>query len=479
MRSTRVLDRPHIVLIMTDQHRLDTLAAYGDSQCHTPHLDALAQNSVIFDRHITACPLCVPTRTALATGYYPHHSGAMINTWIPEERPYGTLKPEYTTVYERLIDAGYDLAHIGVQHITSDPPLSDRCNGATFIGGAEHNAYLADHGFQADKLWDYRAPCPEFINGQMVSDYYTSAHAGRHPLPLEHFYDTFLADHAVRAIDTATDKGPLALACNFWAPHPPLAVPQPFDTLYDPDAIDLPANVGVRYEGQPACQLINLPGFMGATVDMDGWRRAWAAYLGLVTMVDQCIGRVIEALRRNGLWDDALVIFTADHGEMLGSHRMFQKMCMYDEAIRVPMFVKPPASQPGQAGTRRSQLTSHVDLAATICDYANITADPGDGQSIQPIVVQPDRSGRDAVFCEFNGNAGRSHFQRAVITETHKYIHNAGDRPELYEMGKDPLETQNLAGQPAHADTESHLRSQLAAWMAKTDDFLEISGPSA
>jgi len=308
------------------------------------------------------------------------------------------------------------------------------------------------------KLWEYRAPTPEFINGKMTSYWYTTAHTGRHPIPLEHFYDTYMANRAVQFIERSSPDQPLALACLFWAPHPPLAVPQPYDSLYDADALELPANVGQWYDGQAAMQLTNLPGFMGATLSMAQWRRAWAAYLGLVTMVDHCIGRVIEALRQRGFWDDALVIVTADHGEMLGAHRMFQKMCMYEEAVRVPLFVKPPGCGDGGSAQRRGQLTSHVDLPATMCDYAGINWPAGDGMSLRPLIEQPDSSTRQMLFTEFNGNAGRGFFQRAAVTAEYKYIYNHGDRPELYDLKGDPLETQNLCETEGNDQVERSLR---------------------
>jgi arylsulfatase A-like enzyme len=220
---------------------------------------------------------------------------------------------------------------------------------------------------------------------------------------------------------------------------------------------------------------MNLPGFMGATVSMPQWRRAWAAYLGLVTMVDHCSGQVIAALRRRGLWDEALVIFTTDHGEMLGSHRMFQKMCMYEEALRVPFFVKAPGGRPAGLAQRRGQLTTHLDLPATVCEYAGIDwpAD-GDGTSLKQTIEQPHSPGREFVFSQFSGNAGRGMFQRAVVTATHKYIHNHGDWPELYDLVNDPLEQRNLAGGEASAVIEQSLRAALKQWMGEVGDFVKM-----
>jgi len=464
---------------MTDQHRADTLAAYGDTQCHTPNLDRLASESVIFERHYTACPLCVPTRTSIATGYWPHRSGVIINYWIPEEAKFGTLSSDYKTLYEYLEAGGYRVAQIGVQHVNPVPTLAERCPSGVFIGKEAHREYLANRGLVEPDLREYRAPCPDFVDGQIVCQWYTSPKAGRWPLAAEHFYDKFLAARMVEFIESSDPDRPLAMFCNFWAPHPPLAVPEPYFSMYDPQRIELPASVGEWYEGQPAMHLVNLPGFMGATADEQAWRRAWAAYFGLVTLVDECIGAVVDALKRRGFWDDALVIFTADHGEMLGSHRMFQKMCMYEESIRVPMFVKPPAAGQSLAGRRVSALTSHVDLTNTILDYAGLEQIPdGDGISLRGLVERGERPNRDEIFCEFNGNAGRGCFQRAIVTERYKFVYNrltTSSRPELelYDLQEDPAETRNLAGRTEVSDVQSALATKLRDWMRQTGDFLE------
>jgi choline-sulfatase len=195
----------------------------------------------------------------------------------------------------------------------------------------------------------------------------------------------------------------------------------------------------------------------------------------MVRLLDDAVARVVDALRQRGLWDDALVIFTADHGDMLGSHRLWQKMCMYEESIRVPMLVKPPG---GAARSARSQLTQHLDLAATFCDYAGAELMDGAADaSLRPIIERPDAPGRDAVFCEFNGNSGRGFQQRCVITPTHKLIYNHRWDLECYDLAADPGEKNNLCADgelstlPAPAGA---LCGQLGDWMRDTGDYIEM-----
>jgi arylsulfatase A-like enzyme len=165
---------------------------------------------------------------------------------------------------------------------------------------------------------------------------------------------------------------------------------------------------------------------------------------------------------------------------MLGCHRLFQKMCMYEAALRVPMLVKPPArgtgcSQPVFAPGVRGQLTQHLDLAATICDYAGLAVMPGSaGRSFRAVVEDPAAAGPDEVFAEFNGNSGRGFQQRAIVTPTHKYIHNHGYAPELYDLRADPAETVNLCQADASPPQANALRARLRRWMGETGDYIHM-----
>lgn len=190
------------------------------------------------------------------------------------------------------------------------------------------------------------------------------------------------------------------------------------------------------------------------------------------------MGRVITALKKKGIWEDSLVIFMQDHGEMLGSHALTQKHCHYEEAAHVPLMIKPPG---GELVGRRSQLASHIDLADTLCDYANIPRLPeSEGRSLRAVVDGLDTDWRTEVFMEYNGDWGRSTPTRAIVADTpvghFKYIYNFGDKDELYDLNADPRETCSLIGSADHQALRFDLRARLAAWMRETDDYLTIEG---
>jgi arylsulfatase A-like enzyme len=191
-----------------------------------------------------------------------------------------------------------------------------------------------------------------------------------------------------------------------------------------------------------------------------------------VRLLDDAVGRVLEALERRGFLENCLLVFTSDHGEMLGSHRLFQKMCMYEEALRVPMLVRAPGR--GGAG-RREALTQHLDLAATICDWAGVAPPATNrGSSLRGLVERSSGTGRSEVFAEFNGNSGRGFQQRALVTPDWKYIHNHGHAPELYRRADDPLEAHNLCAEEKPPAEAERLRARLAGWMGETGDYLKI-----
>jgi len=458
------MSRPHIIMLMADQLRRDVLGCYGGPFGASPTIDALAGESVVFRSHATNCPLCVPARISMVTGTWPHVNGAIVNGWDEPERPYGLCR-DVPTVYESLAEAGYRVEHVGVDHLRCEPALADRHERIRFRANpGEFARQLRDDGMAVDTSI-CRSPTIEYIAGKPVMRMYSNANTVRWPHPPERFVDSWIADHVVEVIESHDPAEPLALMGRFWSPHPPLSCPEPYFSMYDPDNLDLPETVGRWCPGQSPIHLANLPGHVSASLDIPGWRRAWAVYLGMVRLLDECIGRVIAALKARGLWDQAVVIFTCDHGEMLGSHRLYQKMCMYEEAVRVPMMVKA-----GEAPGERMQLTQHLDMAATLCDYAGAAVPAASrGRSLRPLVEDPAAAGDEEVFAEYNGNSGRSFQQRALITPTHKYIHNHGYEGELYDLVADPFEKSNLC-QEGPTPLATEMRDRLRAWMEETND---------
>jgi len=242
--------------------------------------------------------------------------------------------------------------------------------------------------------------------------------------------------------------------------------------MVDPSQVVCPPTVGRWYGGMPVMQLANIPGQLGVHATIEQWHLVWAVYLGMVAMMDKCVGKVLAALDHAGMFEDTAIAFTSDHGDMLGSHSLYQKMVLYDEVARVPMLLK----MPGQTTIRRvTELTNHLDVVATLLDIAG--AEPFEqspGKSLRPIAEGvPNHEPRPYTFAGYDGNAGRSFAHRMARNATHKLIHNVGDRNELYDMIEDPYEKRNLAKKDEVQDVREELRDALNAWMDEVEDDQE------
>ena len=299
---------------------------------------------------------------------------------------------------------------------------------------------------------------------------YSGPQPGRHPVDAENFLDFVWARKAVEFLDAQDDGTPWALFVYLWAPHPPLVWPEPYCGMYDPAAIRLSPNVGVPGEGRSVLHDRHGAGQLGRFFSKaEDWKATWAAHFGGCTLADDAIGRVLDAARARDDWGKTVTIFHPDHGEQLGAHRCYQKMTCYDESIHLPLIVRAPGATPG----RRGVLTSHVDIAPTLLDYTGVR-DPGNlqGLSLRDIVESGDAVlDRDAIFSEYNGNAGWNYFQRCAVTEGWKYIDNVGVDRELYDLKSDPYEMRNLIDE-APADVVDEMRQRLRTWMEETGDFL-------
>ena len=482
-------DHPNLLLILTDQQRADTIGAGPVAQfCRTPNLDALASESAVLTNHYCNAALCVPSRNSLLTAAWPQVNGAVVNGWSKAERPFATVRPGFDTLYEALARSGYDVIHLGVDHLRFEPPLAGRPGIRFATSRREQRAPLADRGITPYDDDVVRTPCIDFECGRAVSVSYTNPTSVVWNGPAEMFFDPWLADRAAAEIPSRGGDRPFALVVNFWSPHCPISCPEPYFSMYAPDAVPIPADVGRRYPGQSPLNLLNTCGIVAANTGLDTWRRSWAVYLGMVTLVDEAIGRVLDALRQHGLWDDTLVWVTNDHGEMLGSHGLFQKMCLYDPAVRVPGIVKLPGN--AQAGpVQIDALTQHLDVAPTILDLCGLepirTASTGPlaGRSLRGVLKGRAVISDRRIITGFDGNSGRSFHQRAMLDGRYKLIHNHGvladDPPgrfaaELYDLVYDPLETRNCLADPT-ADEQAvagDLLNNLRSWMAGVNDLI-------
>ena len=463
--------QPHVIVIMADQLRFDALGGP-----HTPHLNQLARESVTFERAYCASPLCVPARGAFFTGRYPNSTGCLINPWEPADAEHGRVKAGIANLFG-LLENEWDSWNVGKQHFLTEEQIHLRAESKTRwqAGMQDYKRFLKEHGKRMPGGPSFKGLTPELAGGRVTrAKYYSIPTTGRYEEGFDFFFDGYFAQAAVEAIRSRDRAKPMLLNAMFLAPHPPFDVPEPWFSAVREAA--LPDNVGEWYPGQSPLQLYNMTGALGARYTRAEWAEIWKVYLGLTALLDHCVGMIIGELKRQGMYDDALIVFTSDHGEMLGSHRLWQKTCMYEEAVRTPLFFKLPAAD-GISPAVRDVPVSAVDVLPTLCDRLGIPVPEGAaGRSLLPVIRNGGTLGPRPVFIQSDGNGARGHFQRCVLDGHYKLIVDLFKDEtyfELYASG-DEGEKNNLAFDPAHAETVRGMLRTLQEHMAATHDLLRI-----
>ncbi len=441
--------RPNILLITTDQQRYDTLACNGSLVVRTPVLDGLAREGVRFEHAYVNNPVCIPSRACIQTGRYTHQHGVRYMESKVDTTPGLPFWEE--TFMERLQVAGYRTGAAGKIHMF--PPRGFDYQKLTHGQGARWDvpygsplgpAQLGDE--YAHWLEQQNPGAYARIYEQRRSDEYKrNLGAVTSAVAFEESVDYWAAENAIEFIRESGER-PFFLWYGLCNPHTPVDAPGKYASLYDPGEIPLTE----KYRNRPNPD----EGPSERVV-----RRWIAHYYGLCTMVDDLVGRVIEELKKRNLIENTLVLFTSDHGEMMGDLGRFGKGNFLEEIIRVPLIVRPPAGDERVAEIDR--LVELIDLAPTVLDYAGLPVPEAvQGESLRPL-VQTGEGGKDAVLGEFTAN-DRSLHGKCLRTERYKYVHWTGGRPaELYDLREDPGEWSNLAGDPAFRELLAEMQGRL------------------
>ena len=437
--------RPNILLITTDQQRYDTLGCNGNAFSRTPNLDAVARCGAVFHNAHIQNPVCIPSRACLFTGRYIHQHGVDYMESVIDDTP--GLPDHETTFMERLQAAGYRTAAFGKIHMM--PPVKGfheakltGGKGARWtksaglpIGpgplGRDYAAWLEErHPGGYERIYEQRRR-PEY------REYHTAI---RNVLPLEEYVDYWTAENTVEFI-RRDHAQPFFVQCGFCGPHGPIDPPEPYDALYPQTDDILPPNYRLDEDGTPR----------HTTPEEDAIARRFCAYYyGLVTLIDDMVGRIVAALEAKGILADTLIMFTCDHGEMLYDFGRRGKGVFYDPVVRVPLMVRPPGSS-GE-GKRVEDIVETFDVAATALDYARCEIPPQmSASSLRPL-IEGTGEGRDLALCEYVSN-DRSVRGICVRTPRYKYAHWEGDPPEqFHDLQEDPFERTDLIGDPEYRD---------------------------
>lgn len=412
--------QPNILFILTDQLRADCIAALGNDQIRTPHIDRLVREGTSFTRCYTPSPVCMPARHALTSGVPPHQTGCVDNLPIDCDR---------SSFMEVLQDLGYHTHGVGKMHFAKDKGdwgFHSRDHAEELEGESsrdDYRSFLAENGYKhVQDPYGFR------------SEYYYLPQPSQ--LPEKLHTNTWVADRSIDFIHRHNPNQPFFLWSSFTKPHPPFECPYPWSRLYRMHEMASPFLPEDFEDQQNFWSLVQRRyKYLDSGESKHLARIIKAAYYSIISHLDFHVGRILEAL--GPAIDNTLIVFSSDHGEMLGDFGCYGKRSMLDASARVPLV----ARWPGQftAGARVDQAASLIDLYPTFIETAGGKADETrEGVSLQHLVSSHDED--RYVFSQFSQNQFGLYM---VANRDWKYIYSAADDREwLYREG---CENVNLA----------------------------------
>jgi len=424
--------RPNLIFLLTDDQRWDTLGSYGNSLIHTPNIDALARDGVVFDNMFVTTSICAPSRASILTGQYVRRHGI----WdFQTELTAAQLSRSYLGVLKK---AGYKIGFIGKWGV-GNPPASFFDFDRTFPGQGQY--FVA-------------------IEGK------------------EHHLTSVMGDQALEFLQSAESDLPFCLSVSFKAAHVQDSYDlgeEPFP--FDPDLTHLYQEIEIPLPTASGPQLFeSLPPFLQNSENRMRWAvRFWGprryqdsvkGYYRLVSGVDVVVGRIVETLRAKGLLENTVIIFTGDNGFFLGEFGLAGKWLPHEVSIRVPLVIFDPRLTSAQRNQHRSELALNIDLAPTMLGLADLKPpDAMQGLNLSPLIKGEQIDWREEFFYEHHYRHERIPPTEAVRTGRWKYIRYVETQPlyeELYDLREDPAETKNLANLP---DYRPQLLKMRVKWM--------------
>lgn len=486
-------NKKNIVFIFTDQQRFDTLSVYGNKKISVPNLDKLAQKSAVFMKSYVTQPVCTPSRASLLTGMYPHNHGCETNNKI--------LGPETHTIAEMVDHSDYKTGYVGKWHLGNevmpqhgfetwksieDYFYRDHCEEEEYKNvNSSYHEFLVNSGFIPDiEDGDYFAFSREFVTR----------------IPEEYSKPAFVGRESVKFIEENKEK-PFILYVNFLEPHNPYH--SAYDNMYDPNEIELPDTFNVMPEG-PLPLKYDYNRRFYREVDEHAyplsnekkWRNIMARYYGAISLVDKYVGDIIKSIEENGLDENTIIVFTSDHGDMMGEFRMLAKCVMYEGAVKVPLLVRVPGITDEQKIIESP--VSQVDILPTLLELIGQPAgEQIDGKSLAPIITGDKKPEPEDVIIEWNGvvsdmwlkpfnaeimkdeelekavRASNESAGRTIVSADgwKMSLTEAGEN-ELYNLNEDCHETRNLYFDVKYKEIIKRLTDKIHLWQKKYDDHM-------
>ncbi|NOU61298.1 sulfatase family protein [Marinifilum caeruleilacunae] len=447
--------KKNLLFIITDQQNYFTLKDYGNKIIKTPNLDALAKESFVFKNTYVSQPVCSPARGTILSGVYPHTHGVLNNDSI--------LPKNILTLPELVKDPDYKKAYIGKWHLGDE--IFKQRGFDTWVSMEDLYYDEYSEGRDSDERSDYhkwlleKGYTPKNTKKNRFGRKYAAS------LPIEHCKPTFLQENATKFLDQVHDQ-PFIMYVSFLEPHMPFT--GPLDSLYNPNVVVLPENfnnelgedIPLSYRKKREKE-INKYG-----PDEQNYRQLIARYWGLVSQVDRSVGVILNKLDSLGLSDNTIVVFTSDHGTMMGAHKIVNKDVMYEESIRVPFLLK----DSDLTSSKRivHERFSQIDLVPTLLDLlGNDIPDHLTGNSIVPTLKGEESLTRD-IFIEWPDT-------RTIVTQDGwKLAFKVDGQSLLFDLNSDPHETRNLFYQKKYQQKVKDLTGRIKQWQIESKDNLVL-----
>ena len=468
MSHAQTNGRPkNVLIIMSDQHKRSCLGAAGDRVAKTPNLDSFARTAVRFDSAYCSNPVCTPSRASLLTGLYTHNHQSFNNST--------PLPPAHKTIAHHFSRAGYLTGLVGKMHFVDAQTHGfdyhlDFNDWFQYLGpktkmyADELSRANSGSGLpQIDDLW--RDSGDPWKNDRELDDREGPVATGRaSKIPEKDHFESFVARESVRFLRRfRADEQPFFLICSFLKPHDPFMPAERFAQMFRAEDMRLPdtwGKVDLSHAPVEVRESIQKNAPTPELRNADDARKRIAYYYANLAQMDDCVGSVLSALRELGLEENTNVIYTSDHGEMLGERGMWQKFEFYEGSCGVPLLIRAPGvSTPGVCNEPLSQV-SVLPTLAELCGVSVTSA--SDGKSFAAQVRNPRSPRSEPVFAEYNLRNPRAKYM--LRDGRYKYTFWTHDIPELYDLEADPQEMHNLASELAHATTVAGMKEKLFAW---------------
>lgn len=437
-----------VILIMTDTTRKDMLGCYGNARMHTPNLDRLASQGIKYENAYSCQPVCGPARSAIFTGTFPHTNGMVTNS-VP-------LGDNVKTIGQRLHDADIHCGYIGKWHLD---------------GGDYFGLGICPQGWDPEYWYDMKCYLEELTQEERIKSR-KSETAYEETMTEEFTYAHRCSDRAIRFLNRYKDED-FFLTISYDEPHGPCLCPPPYNTMYEGFRFEDNKSFHDDLSKKPLFQQLWAGGDLHrAPEEINRPSSMLSLFLGCNSFVDYEIGRVLEVIEAQT--KDALVIFTSDHGDMLGAHRLQGKnAAAYKEICNVPLIIKG-----GEAGKTVAWPASHIDLAPTILDYMGQPIPVLlEGKSMLPQIYDCSLSINDYVYMEFtryeidHDGFGGLQMMRGIADQSYKLVVNLLDTDEFYDLKHDPDEVNNLIYDSQYACIRNKMHDKLLEHMNQTRDL--------